>query len=55
MILQGILAAVAAIAVTAKLWWHRVLVLLKIRKPSSMSTRGSAEDGNPSSESHDGV
>ena len=55
MILQGILAAVAAIAVTAKLWWHRLLVLLKIRKPSSMSTRGSAVDGNPSSESHDGV
>jgi len=35
MILQGIFAAVAAIAVTAKLWWHRLLVLLRIRKRSS--------------------
>lgn len=32
MILQGLLAALAAIAVTAKLWWHRLLVLLHIRK-----------------------
>ncbi|HET7371537.1 MAG TPA: hypothetical protein VFL45_09730 [Gammaproteobacteria bacterium] len=32
MILQGVLAAIAAIAVTAKLWWHRLLVLLGIRK-----------------------
>jgi len=35
MILQGIFAAVAAIAVTAKLWWHRLLVLLRIRKRSN--------------------
>lgn len=32
MILQGFLAAVAAVALTAKLWWHRLLVLLGIRK-----------------------
>ncbi len=32
MILQGLIAALAAIAVTAKLWWHRLLVLLHIRK-----------------------
>lgn len=32
MILQGLLAALAAIVVTAKLWWHRLLVLLHIRK-----------------------
>lgn len=31
-ILQGVLAALAAIALTAKLWWHRLLVLLGIRK-----------------------
>jgi hypothetical protein len=35
MILQGIFAAIAAIAVTAKLWWHRLLVLLRIRKRSA--------------------
>ena len=34
MIVQGILAAIAAIALTAKLWWHRLLVLLHIRKPT---------------------
>ena len=32
MILQGIIAGIAAILVTAKLWWHRLLVLLGIRK-----------------------
>jgi hypothetical protein len=32
MVLQGVLAAVVAIAVTAKLWWHRLLVLVGIRK-----------------------
>ena len=32
MIVQGVLAAIAAIAMTAKLWWHRLLVLLRIRK-----------------------
>ena len=31
-ILQGVLAALAAIALTAKLWWHRLLVLLGLRK-----------------------
>ena len=32
MVLQGIIAGIAAIALTAKLWWHRLLVLLGIRK-----------------------
>jgi len=32
MVLQGLLAAIAAVALTAKLWWHRLLVLLGIRK-----------------------
>ena len=31
-ILQGILAALAAIALTAKLYWHRLLKLLGLRK-----------------------
>ena len=46
MILQGVIAAIAAIAVTAKLWWHRLLVLLGIRK------RGSR--GNPPDSGRDG-
>ena len=35
MILQGIIAGIAAILVTAKLWWHRLLVMLGIRKRSN--------------------
>lgn len=54
MILQGVLAAIAAIAVTAKLWWHRLLVLLRIRNPSNGSSRGSVM-GQKSSEPHDGM
>jgi len=33
-ILQAILGGVAAIAVTAKLWWARLLTFLRIRKPA---------------------
>jgi len=39
MILQGFLAAVAAVALTAKLWWHRLLVLLGIRKRTVIEKR----------------
>jgi len=42
MILQGVLAAIAAIAVTAKLWWHRLLVFLRVRKPLDSPSRDSA-------------
>jgi hypothetical protein len=31
-LLQGVLAALAAIAVTAKLYWHRLLLFFGIRK-----------------------
>lgn len=31
-LLQGVLAAVAAIAITAKLYWHRLLRFFGIRK-----------------------
>lgn len=43
MILQGILAAIAAIAVTAKLWWHRLLVLLGIRKRTMTNSDAGGE------------
>ncbi|RFF26763.1 MULTISPECIES: hypothetical protein [unclassified Wenzhouxiangella] len=33
-ILQGILGALAAIALTLKLYWHRFLRLIGLRKPS---------------------
>jgi len=31
-IFQGVLAAIAAVAITLKLYWHKILVLLGIRK-----------------------
>lgn len=34
-LLQGILAALAAIAVTAKLYWHRLLRLLGLKRQSA--------------------
>lgn len=33
-ILQGILGALAAIAITLKLYWHRFLRLIGLRKPT---------------------
>jgi hypothetical protein len=38
MILQMILGGLAAAAVFLKLFWHRLLVFLRIRKPSEPST-----------------
>ncbi len=43
MILQGVIAGIAAILVTAKLWWHRLLVMLGIRKRSNRSAQDSGE------------
>ena len=34
-LLQALLGGVAAIAITGKLWWHRLLTLLHIRKPEA--------------------
>jgi hypothetical protein len=46
MILQGIIAGIAAILVTAKLWWHRLLVMLGIRKRSNRAASHDAgKDG----------
>ncbi len=43
-ILQGILAAVAAIALTAKLYWHRLLLLLGLRKRADKPTDSAASE-----------
>ncbi|QOC23742.1 hypothetical protein IC757_06340 [Wenzhouxiangella sp. AB-CW3] len=51
-ILQGILAALAAIALTAKLYWHRLLRLLGLRKrteePVSDATQEQGEHAEES-------
>ena len=52
-ILQGILAALAAIALTAKLYWHRLLRLLGLRKPTEATTDSPAHEQRRQSESAD--
>ena len=42
MILQLILGGLAAAAVFLRMFWHRLLVLLRIRKPSEPEPRSSA-------------
>ncbi len=37
-LLQALLGGVAAVAITGKLWWHRLLTLLRIRKPDVEET-----------------
>lgn len=44
-IVQGVLAAFAALAVTAKLYWHRLLKLLGLRK--SEKKTDNAEGSSP--------
>jgi hypothetical protein len=39
MILQILAGGLAAVAVTAKLYWNRILKLLRIRKPEESSER----------------
>ena len=38
-ILQGILAAVVAIGLTIKIFWHRLLKFLRIRKDNSLDRK----------------
>jgi len=42
-LLQALLGGVAAIAITGKLWWARLLMLLRIRQPPA----DSASDTEP--------
>jgi hypothetical protein len=37
-LLQALLGGVAALAITGKLWWHRLLTFLRIRKDPDDST-----------------
>ena len=41
-ILQALLGGIAAIAITGKLWWNRVLTFLRIRKPEDEVAKSSA-------------
>ena len=50
MILQIIAGGAAAVAVTAKLYWNRILVFLRIRKPEDETA--SSEHRLPSARFH---
>jgi hypothetical protein len=43
MILQIIAGGAAAVAVTAKLYWNRILVFLRIRKPEDETVTQSSD------------
>ena len=43
MILQIIAGGAAAVAVTAKLYWNRILVFLRIRKPEDETVAQSSD------------
>ena len=50
MLLQGILGGLAAAAVALKLFWHRVLVFLHIRKPDERPAEAREADETVASE-----
>jgi hypothetical protein len=50
MILQMILGGLAAAAVFLKMFWHRVLVFLRIRKPDETSREEPSETDDPAYE-----
>lgn len=50
-LLQALLGGVAAIAITGKLWWHRLLTLLRIRKPEAEEAESSAAASEESGQS----
>jgi hypothetical protein len=46
MILQVLVGGVAAVAVSAKIFWRRILVFLKIRKPDAPLTTESSSSSD---------
>lgn len=47
-ILQGILGALAALAITLKLYWHRLLRFLRLRRPAEDSDSDESENAERS-------
>jgi hypothetical protein len=50
-LLQALLGGVAAIAITGKLWWHRLLTLLHIRKPEAEEAKSASPAPDESGQS----
>lgn len=49
-VLQGLLGALAALALTFKLWWHKFLVLIGVRKPSQRTESEAGQSHRESDE-----
>ena len=47
MILQGLIAALAALALTIRLWWHRLMVLLGLRQKAAPESGAPKDPGGP--------
>ena len=52
-ILQGIIAAIAAVAIVVNLYWHKILVFLGIRKKIQFPEKKSEKDKKPASAESD--
>ena len=50
-LLQALLGGVAAVAITGKLWWHRLLTLLRIRKPDAEENESAERAADKSGQS----
>lgn len=49
-LLQALLGGVAALAITGKLWWHRLLTFLRIRKdPADSPAEAAPSSDEPES------
>ncbi len=42
--IQGLIAAIAAIGLTLKVYWHRVLAFLRLRRPSKLDEGSDSAD-----------
>lgn len=47
MILQGLIAALAALALTIRLWWHRLMVLLGLRQKAAPESHAPKDPRGP--------
>jgi len=45
LLIQGVIAAIAAIGVTLKLYWHRLIALVR-RKPAQPAKQGATAPGS---------
>ena len=47
-LIQGLIASIAAVGVTLKIYWHRIVDFFKREEPQQESAQGETEDGSTS-------